>query len=130
MLTDLPLLTHSDHEGKVDLSEAVSEVDSSEDGGVCPRVGSETWPDAASEVHASAVDLVSLDSPRLIGLLQSCIVHEVVAEDVFLTSALVHFLALNARAQVHVGVEAFEVVDLQASESLVDLHAGQRVLAV
>ena len=74
----------SDHEGKVDLLDAVSDVERAVAGGTCSVEGSEARPDAAPQHDEGHVNLVHLDGPALLRLLQGSIVEEFVIEDVLL----------------------------------------------
>jgi len=92
----------SDHEGKVDLLDTVSDVKRAVAWGTCSVECSEAGPDAAPQHDEGHVDLVHLDGPALLRLLQGSIVKELVIEDVLLARSQVNFIFLFKRSQLHV----------------------------
>ena len=80
---DFPLRV-SDHEGEVELLDTVSDVKRAVACGTCSVECSEAGPDAAPQHDEGHVDLVHLDGPALLRLLQGSIVEEFVIEDVLL----------------------------------------------
>ena len=119
----------SDHEGEVELLDAAADVERAVDRRICSVEGSEAGPDAAPQHDTRQVDLIHLNGPALLGLLQSGIVQEVMAEDVLFARSLINFIFLLHRSQVHVRVERLELGALEATERLIRLHVAQGVLS-
>ena len=100
-MRDFPLRV-SDHEGEVELLDTVSDVKRAVARGTCSVECSEAGPDAAPQHDEGHVDLVHLDGPALLRLLESSVVKEFVIEDVFFARCQVNFIFLFERSQVHV----------------------------
>ena len=61
--------------------------------------------------------------------MQGGVVEEVVAENVLFTSALINFLALLTRTQMHERVKTFELNEAKASKCIIFLNVPKVVLS-
>ena len=99
------------------------------DRSVSSGIRSETGPHSASKNDYSLIDFVLLHRPAIVGSLKCCIVHELMGEDVFLTSSQVDFLFLLTRSQMHERVKAGKLVETKATEGFVLLDAAESILS-
>ena len=76
------------------------------DRSVSSGIRSETGPHSASKNDYSLIDFVLLHRPAIVRSAKSCIVHELMSENIFLTSSQVNLIFLLTRSQMHERVKA------------------------